>query len=98
MSYRLLSAEAMHRRHQTTFAIPPHNARAGLRRGDYTKLIVQAPPGQPRGQERMWVRMTARRGDMYYGVLNSVPVALRLRQDARVHFKASHVIAVGRAD
>lgn len=72
-----LSAEERHAANPDTFRIPDVQVRSSLRRGQAAKLLFDIQfqeHGRPvRGTERMWVIVSRREGDVYVGVLDSVP-------------------------
>lgn len=72
-----------------TFEIPDDETRAEVRPGDLVKLTwsVKRLPG-----ERMWVRVTERRGDRLVGTLCSWPVFTFLRPDETVQFNVDDII------
>jgi hypothetical protein len=88
-AYRLLSGEAMHRKHPKTFSLPGREERESLPAGSYAKLMFAGP----RVTERMWVRVTGKRNGRYAGVLDNAPAALRgVRLGDRVTFGPERVI------
>jgi hypothetical protein len=86
--YRLTSGEAMHRKHPQTFELPTRAERESLPVGSFAKLIFAGRPS-----ERMWVKVTGKRGGRYTGVLDNAPVAVSgVRLGDRISFGPEHVI------
>ncbi|GAA5441049.1 hypothetical protein ACFQDE_14500 [Deinococcus caeni] len=101
--FELLSAEERHTANPGTFWIPPLQVRSSLRRGQAAKLLFDIQfqeHGRPvRGTERMWVIVSRREGDVYVGVLDSVPRTTApgdpLQTGVEVPFLPEHVCDTG---
>lgn len=77
-----------------TYYLPSENELLALQPGDQVKLIFRPePPGEKWDAERMWVTITAVRGEMLDGVLDNTPFDMpQIRCGAVVHFRQSDVI------
>lgn len=101
--FELLSAEERHAANPDTFWIPDVQVRSSLRRGQAAKLLFDIQfqeHGRPvRGTERMWVIVSRREGDVYVGVLDSVPRTTApgdpLQTGVEVPFLPEHVCDTG---
>lgn len=78
-----------HRRCPETFLIPGTDQKDALAPGDLVKLMwsVRRYPG-----ERMWVRITERRGDRLVGTLECWPVFVFMDPGTKVRFKIDDII------
>lgn len=100
-SWRLDDAEVLAAANPYTFYRP---SPAGLQRlgpGDFAKLIFAFDSDDPDapGAERMWVRIVARTGDAFEGVLDNEPRAIRdLAHGAPIAFGSRHVIQMSVED
>jgi hypothetical protein len=100
--WTLVSAEARHAAHPTTFQIPSLEARASLRPGDAAKLLFEIETrenGQviDRGIDRMWVIVRCQAGNSYRGVLDNDPGrarGLKLRAGDEIAFGPEHVAEI----
>jgi hypothetical protein len=93
----LLDAEERHRADPFTFSIPRSDVRRSLVPGSRVKLLFAAGSGDPPPAERMWVELTAVRGERYVGRLANLPVAITdLQPGDEVAFGPQHVAAIWR--
>jgi hypothetical protein len=103
----LLSAEARHARHPSTFTLPDATVREGLTPGMAAQLLFDIETRQggkvvDRGVDRMWVIVLppqAGQTSRYLGILDSDPGRadnLRLRKGDIIPFGPEHVCRVDR--
>jgi uncharacterized protein YegJ (DUF2314 family) len=96
----LADGEAQRDLTPATFEMPSVVERRGLRVGQFAKVIFRFEPrahegwGEPEG-ERMWVKVTERRGGGYVGTLASNPEVLtELSFGDLIEFAPRNVIAI----
>lgn len=90
-SYKLESAETIHRESPISFSIPRRVVRENFQVGDFVKLLFLNPSGR---QERMWVEVSEVANGSYVGLLRNDPAIIkRLKYDDSVSFSAEHVSA-----
>lgn len=95
--YRLRNGEETNREHPRTFFIPSKTERDNLEPGQLVKLIFDAPNSGPGGPsaERMWVVVSGRDGDGYFGRLDNQPRAIEgLSAGDRIEFAPEHVVSI----
>lgn len=86
---KLESGLERHRQHPTSFWVPEDEDKADIRPGDLVKLMwsVERFPG-----ERMWVRVTERKGDRLRGTLENWPVYVYMHPGEEVSFHIHDII------
>ena len=97
--WTVVSAEAQHAAHPSSFHIPPRRQRESLLPGDGVRLLfdIQTTEGGQvidRGIDRMWVIVKSNHSDGYTGVLDNDPgVAenLTLRRGSLISFGPEHI-------
>ncbi len=103
--WQLLSAEEAHAKHPDTFWIPTRQDRENLVRGAAAKMLFEIEATDAKGKiqsgvERMWVIVSEKISDTYFGILDSQPASLKpsdgtyLCFGAEIPFKAEHVIDI----
>jgi hypothetical protein len=94
--YTLDSGVDRNREAPDTFQIPPAAERENLQPGQIAKLMFRIDDGAEISVERMWVRVHARDGDEYVGVLDNDAYGADLRHGLEVRFRPEHVIQIWR--
>lgn len=86
---RLESGLERHLQYPESFEVPDGEAKSDVRPGDLVKLMwsVDRFPG-----ERMWVKVTERRGDLLVGTLENWPIYVYLHPGERVSFHIDDII------
>lgn len=86
---RLESGLERHLKYPASFEVPDDEAKAYVRPGDLVKLMwsVARLPG-----ERMWVKVTERKGDRLVGILDNSPVFVYMDPGERVSFRIDDII------
>ena len=88
---RKVDVEARNKKYPDTFKIASKSRRAGLKKGNYAKVIWECK----RGGDRMWVKIAAvlkKRGKVaYVGELRNKRVKCGPCEGARVIFEPKHV-------
>jgi hypothetical protein len=90
-------AEQRHAENPRSFFIPDRAEREAVPVGAPARLLFRltTPPPDGPAAERMWVRVTARDGAGYVGVLTNRPVAIRdVGEGDEVRFGPEHVIGL----
>jgi len=101
----LVSAEARHSASPDSFPIPSLEDRTSLVVGQAAKLIFEIEADEEDGTasvstERMWVIVSGKADEYYFGVLGNQPCTISqssdfyLREGAEVPFLPSHIIAI----
>ncbi|WP_186812801.1 hypothetical protein, partial [Cellulomonas hominis] len=86
---KLESGLERHLQYPESFEVPDGEAKSDVRPGDLVKLMwsVDKFPG-----ERMWVKVTERRGDLLVGTLENWPIYVYLHPGERVPFHIDDII------
>lgn len=103
--WQLVSGEARQQAAPSTFEIPTLTERSSLTAGQGAKLIFEIEAEEEDGTiststERMWVIVSRKAGNYYFGILDSEPVTVPndgefyLLRGAEIPFQAEHVIAI----
>jgi hypothetical protein len=103
--WQLVSGEERQKAAPSTFEIPTLTDRSSLTPGQGAKLIFEIEAEEEDGTvststERMWVIVSRKVGDYYFGILDSEPVTIPndgefyLLRGAEIPFQSEHVIAV----
>ena len=97
VSYSLDNGEEIHREAPKTFRLS-REERETLKPGDLVKLIFRIEFGEEAHVERMWLRVTEAKPELYVGVLDNDPYCTdEIQSGMRVEFNAEHVIQIDRA-
>lgn len=80
-----------HRQYPDSFWVPDDEEKAGLRPGDFVRLMWSVKRYVAAG-ERMWVEITHRNGDQLVGRLDNWPVFVHLRPDEVISFHIDDII------
>ncbi|MDZ4830475.1 MAG: DUF2314 domain-containing protein [Phycisphaerae bacterium] len=97
VAYTLDNGEKTHQEFPDRFEMPPQTERESLRPGDRAKLMFRIEFGDEAVVERMWVRITEVRPELYVGVLYNDPHCTEeMRGGMRVEFHADHLIQIHR--
>ncbi len=94
--FALMDAQARHAEHPTSFAVPFAWEIAGVRRGDYVKVAVEAE-GEGGSGERFWTWLVERRGDAFTALVSNHLICTDehgLALGDRITFQARHVLEV----
>jgi hypothetical protein len=91
MTYELQDVIEQSKKYPDTFKIPSHTRRKGVKVGEWAKLIFIAPDGQG---ERMWVKVTSRKGGKYVGTLDNSPVFIDAAHGDEINFSPKHVASI----
>lgn len=91
------SGVELNRKYPDTFWVPCQNEKAVVVPGDSVKLTWSVPR-LDMSTERMWVRVTHRRGDRLVGRLHNYPVLVYLDFDDEVKFHIDDIIDFVPAD
>jgi hypothetical protein len=96
------NGEEYHARAPSTFYIPPREERENVQPGELVKLMFKYEDGMDAPGERMWVVVTERTDEGYYGILANTPALVELDENYRwgieVPFKPEHIINLEDAD
>ena len=99
--WELADAEEMHQQYPETFWIPDATERENLNLGDIVKLRflileIDSDTGeQIVSGERMWVKVAAREGDGYRGILDNESCYFSvLTSGVELYFEPRHIIDI----
>ena len=99
VSFKLVDGEARHQENPESFDIPGPEDRASMSAGDRVKLVFEIRDGSRSEVERMWVRITGKKGTTFEGLLDNNPYCTdELKSGEPVTFEAKHVIQIKRAE
>ena len=83
----LTNAVERNRLHPDTFYVPPEDERRNLKVGDFAKLGFE-------DRERMWVLVTGKEGDLYFGLLSNTPMSVDMKYGDKVEFEQHHIMDI----
>lgn len=94
MTYSLENGEELHQKNNHRFQIPSRESRENVPIGSFAMLLFRFDvPGTP--PERLWVKVTARKGKNYVGLLDSKPSSAKnLRVGRTIKFGPEHVLQI----
>jgi hypothetical protein len=83
---RFVDAQAMHRKHPTTFEVPSAKQLTELKVGDFVKINAN--------HERFWVKLTRVNGKKLEGVVDNKLIQRGLKLGQKVRFETKHIYSV----
>lgn len=94
--YTLEDAVEFHEAYPRTFIIPSQAEIDALTEGMLVKLIfILNTPQDGCGAERMWVEITERKGDSFWGILDNDPRYIKsVKAGDIVRFESNHIAAI----
>lgn len=93
--FRLRNAEELAAESPYTFFIPSRAQREAVDVGDLAKLVFEYQwEVKQFGAERMWVKVCAREGAGYVGMLDNRPFEEGLEEGMIVNFGPEHIVAI----